>query len=166
MRDTTLLILDVESVGLNGEGFAWGAVLVQDNEVHAERIRWCHPDKAIGNHAGRIWVNENVVPALIRATGVPNCETAREVRDEFWAWYSHYDPQIVAADTIWPVEATFLSACIADDPDPRYFNGPYPFWDISTLRAVGLIERAPNYHDPLMDARESWFSLKPLWLNR
>jgi hypothetical protein len=161
----SLMVLDVESVGLHGEGFAWGGVLVRSGVVVGERLRWCHPDKAIGNLAGRTWVNENVLPSLLRATGVPNCETTREVRDEFWDWWQQRKPDILAVDVIWPVESNFLSACIADDSDAHYFAGPYPLWDLGTLRAAGLIGPADDFHDPLMDARASWLSLKG-WVDK
>jgi hypothetical protein len=164
-----LLVFDVESVGLHGEGYAIGVVLIERHEITEECLIWCHPanaEDAEGEEGGHRWAVENVLPKLIAATGSPICETPREVRDEFWALWSgareKYSAQLMA-DCTWPVEANFLSDCIADDPVTRYWMGPYPLLDAATLRAAGLASETEDVHEPLTDAKETWESIRDWW---
>jgi hypothetical protein len=64
----------------------------------------------------------------------------------------------------WPVEAHFLSECVADRPQEREWQGPYPLLDVASVRlAAGLdplatVDRLPSElpaHDPLADSRQS-----------
>jgi len=114
----------------------------------------------------RRWGLDNVPPEVHEGQG---CETPREVRDRFWdVWMklkAHFGERLmVAAECTWPVEAGFLSACIADDPTrKRHWEGPHPVLDISAvLLAAGMdptgwFERTENEpeHHPLGDARQS-----------
>jgi len=164
-----LLIFDVESVGLHGEGFAFGMVYVENGEITEEALAWCHPNEADGNPAGRQWVAENVVPLLVKATGTPTHGTPRDLRDEFWTLWrgaaEKYQAQLMA-DVCWPVEANWLSACIRDDAIAREWLGPYPLLDAGTLRAAGLATAAEDVHDPLEDARATWLSIREWWLEK
>lgn len=158
---TLFMLFDVESIGLHGEGFAVGYVVIdaQGTELEATRIT-CPPDTAQGDDEGRMWVKDNCpafAPDFIDPTGVRAC---------FWGawlrWKAH--GAVLVADCAWPVEARFLAACVDDDRAARSWEGPYPLHDIATARLVAgldplettyrLAQELPE-HDPLADARQS-----------
>lgn len=147
------MVFDVESIGLHGEGFAVGWVVVDGagKELEAE-ARQCWQERADGCAAGRKWVMDNV--PLRHAL---DSETPATIRTAFW--------------NAWPVEARFLAACVddkraaSDDGDgPRAWEGPYPLVDVaSVLLAKGIDPLAKHErrkdelpeHCPLADARQS-----------
>ncbi len=154
-------VFDVESVGLHGEGFAVGVVVVDEEgkEVLATRLA-CEPAFARGDKEGALWVQENL-PNLPCDYTCP-----RDVRDSFWSlWWDYRNKgALMVSDCGWPVEANFLRECIADDPDNRKWEGPYPLHDLCTALLLtgrdplGNYERLPSelpMHDPLADARQS-----------
>jgi hypothetical protein len=156
------MVFDVESVGLHGEGFAVAWVVVdRSGEGVASAAYSCDPSLAVGDDEGREWVAENVT--------VPPAGRKRHpahVRDEFWrAWEdARSRGATLWAECCWPVEANFLSACVADDPGARRWAGPYPLHDVASVRlAAGLdplatVDRLPDElpaHNPLADARQS-----------
>lgn len=161
---THFLVFDVESVGLYGDGFAVGYVLIEtaSGAEEATGLAWCDPDTvAQGAPQDREWVKENIPPMheSCREPGV------RSVREYFWrAWRDCPPGTVLAADVAWPVEARFLLACVADDPSERAWKGPYPLIDIASVRlAKGFDPLATEprkmsempAHDPLSDARQS-----------
>jgi hypothetical protein len=166
-----LLIFDVESLGLHGEGYAWGLVLIEGGEIVTEALAWCALDQVLPEPwdlaGGGTWAEENVIPKLIRATTTPTHDHPYRLRTEFWElWAGAKDNlgAILMADVNWPVESNFLSACIADHGDDRGWNGPYPLWDAGTLRAAGLVGPAEDVHQPLEDAKATWVSVRDWWL--
>lgn len=152
----TYLVFDVESCGLHGEGFAVGwAVVGPAGQLLANGIAVAPPPARLE------WLEENVMPHL----PAPTEATTRAIRDCFWTVWDHWRDRgaRLAADVPWPVEARFLSDCIADDGG-REWTGPYPLIDIASVRlAVGLDPlgeeaRLPMElpkHNPLADARQS-----------
>lgn len=150
------MVFDVESIGLHGEGFAVGWVIIQDGqEVGSGRLT-CPPAQASGTNLDRKWVDTNIPPIPITH------KHPQDIRDEFWLTWCATDCLLVA-DCPWPVEARFLAACV-DDDSSRYWGGPYPLIDVASVRlAVGMEPlatglRLPNelpIHDPLADARQS-----------
>ena len=153
------MVFDVESIGLHGEGFAVGWTVVRElgKTPLAEGIAVSRTDDPLPQ-----WVVENVLPHL----PAPTHDTARKVRDAFWAVWARWREEgaRLAADVAWPVEARFLAACVDDDPAAREWSGPYPLIDISSVcLAVGhdslaADERWPSelpVHNPLADARQS-----------
>lgn len=164
------MVFDVESVGLHGEGFAVGYVVVdKDTQGELNSGLFACPAKAVkkeglGNdEESLVWLEENI-------PGIPtNCTNARDVRNKFWAAWETWKAQVVlVADCAWPVEARFLIDCIRDDPT-RKWNGPYPLVDLAgILIARGIdptksFDRLPNElpaHNPLNDARQSARILK------
>lgn len=153
-------VFDVESIGLHGEGFAFGAVVVTLDGVEVEQAS-AHTSSANagGGKKGREWVRVNV-PKLYS----DRLESPRAVRNAFWEFWAYWQDRavVMAADCTWPVEANFLSACVADDPD-RAWKGPYPLIDVASVRmARGFdpletcerLESEPA-HDPMGDARHS-----------
>ena len=157
-----IMSFDVESVGLHGEGYAVGWVVLKDGVEISSGYAACPSAHAEGTVADRVWIEANIDPHLPD----PTHHTPREVRDHFWAaWMSEkVAGAVLAADCAWPVEAGFLKLCIADCPLERNWDGPYPLHDVATARlAAGLgplatVERLPveePKHHPTADARHS-----------
>jgi len=160
------MVFDVESVGLHGEGYAVGYVVVSalGHELEAD-VAACSPDLAQGSAEGREWIAVNC-PRLDYLA-----ESPVALRTAFWNVWQRWKASgaVLVADCAWPVEARFLAACVDDDPAVREWLGPYPLHDVATARlAAGFdplatVERLPNelpQHDPLADARQS----ARLWL--
>lgn len=159
-----LVVFDVESVGLYGEGFAAGAVVVdtETGDVMEEFYSACPPSAANGTETDREWIAANVIPVLKHYT----VDTTRQVRDEFWAFWRRWSGQgaKLASDCGWPVEANFLTACVADGPKDRDWQGPYPLLDLAPMLWLKghdptstfdrLATELPAHH-PLNDARQS-----------
>jgi hypothetical protein len=157
------MVFDVESVGLHGEGFAVGYVVIDadGNTVAPDGRYACLPRWAVGDSEGRAWIAEKCpeIPA--------NCAYPRDVRAAFWRDWLGYKEQHAAlvADFSWPVEARFLAACVDDEPDNegRPWQGPYPLHEIASFMVAagldphGTYDRLPDEpeHDPLGDARQS-----------
>lgn len=158
------MVLDVESMGLHGRGFAVGWVVVdQAGTVLEEGKSACDPEMAMGHGESpedREWVKVNVP--------VMECDqkTPYGVRQAFWKEWMKWKAQgaVLVADCAWPVEAKFLIACVDDDPESRRWEGPYPLFDLSSFLLMagcdplGTFPREPNElpaHDPLNDARQS-----------
>lgn len=162
MKDDLFLVFDVESVGLHGEGFAFGYVVVNraGREITAARAA-CKSERARGDEAGRDWVYANI-PESVAVTALD----PRDVRSLFWETWLPWRARgaLLCADCPWPVEARFLAACVDDDPAARTWEGPYPLLDVASVRfavdfgPLDTIDRRPDelpVHDPLCDARQS-----------
>jgi len=160
MKDL-ILVIDVESVGLHGPAFAVGYTLMHFNgEILFEGTHATNPNgMSPVDDLGLKWVNEHVKIDNF------NHLNAFQMRRAFWdIWDKVRNEAWMAANCTWPVESNFLSACIADDPVIRMWQGPYPLLDISTIsiasgrRNYRREERLPNElpeHNPLMDVRQS-----------
>lgn len=155
-------VFDVESIGLHGEGFAVGGGVYLDGAALSEFRFACLPGAASGVKSDRDWVEKNCpyiepthhVPATVRAAFWTEWEKAKR----------RYPGICVAGECLWPVEANFVTECVAQDPDARRFEGPYPFHEIASYMAaagmnpMAIYERQPSEqpaHDPLADARLS-----------
>jgi hypothetical protein len=151
------MIFDVESNGLHGEGFAVGWVVVnEEGEVISQGYESCevtNPDP---------WVAENVLPKL------PSVTTKADnvsVRSAFWtAWLDAKSKGATLwADCAFPVETNFLSKCVADNPQERQWQAPYPLHEIATVfESVGWDSTAKfdrledeHEHHPTGDAKQS-----------
>lgn len=162
MAPKLYMVFDVESVGLHGEGFAVGYAVIE-NETVIDAACYVAPlETAAGDDEGRAWVTEHVLPHLPE----PNRRNPQGVRTGFWTDWMDWKEQgaILVTDCGWPVEANFLSACIADDPESRKWNGPYPLFDLSSVLLaagkdpVGIFERMAGEspaHNPKNDACQS-----------
>lgn len=158
---TLYMVLDVESVGLHGEGFAVGYVVVDSDGTERGRGRYaCPPRRANGDEDGRAWVAENV-PDLPY-----EFQTPRAMRGRFWIdwWFWKKQGALLVADCGWPVEARFLAAGVDDMPAERTWEGPYPLHELATFMAAAGLDplgargrhndELPE-HDPLADAKQS-----------
>lgn len=160
------MVFDVESIGLHGEGFAVGYVVIdRGGTVLEERTYACDPDTAAGLPKDRRWVDANV-PRLAHPEASHPTSTPTSVRAEFWYRWLYWKEigAVLVADCCWPVEARFLAACVEDCRPQRDWEGPYPLHDLaSVMLALGrdptaTHARLPNElpaHHPLHDARQS-----------
>jgi hypothetical protein len=159
------MVFDVESVGLHGEAWAVGFVILDGGKFVSEAWSHCSPDEASGTDEGREWVKENCPWAPEHAPlpdqyGLPKSRfrrTPRDVRNWFWSkWLEEKERGTeLWADVAWPVEARFLIACVEDlraprnyatdegnragqiQPSPRCWEGPFPLLDVrSYLEAL------------------------------
>lgn len=163
-KSALFMVFDVESVGLHGEGFAVGWVVVDSHGVEYDAMRFvCSPRWAKGTREGREWVAANLPPLTLTDYETP---TPVAVRAAFWQEWQHWKAQgaVLVADCAWPVEARFLAACVDDRPDEREWQGPYPLHELASFRLaaglnpLGTADRLPSElpaHDPLADARQS-----------
>lgn len=158
--DQLYMVFDVESIGLHGEGFAVGYVVVDSTGTfHGGGKYVCPQSEATGTEEGRRWVRENVPPDRVSASN------PREVRDLFWRDWTAWKERgaLLVADCAWPVEARFLAACVDDEPDERQWRGPYPLHELASFMVAAGMDPMETYnrlpdeppHDPLGDARQS-----------
>lgn len=174
MMPPFFFVFDVESVGLQGHGFAVGWVVIDTATgatVDREMV-YCSLQQALheASESDVVWVQEHVVPALAEGHGVLVPGTLA-VRVTFWSAWQRWKERgaLLAADCPWPVEARFLMECV------RYtrvgmgrmagdFDGPYPLIDVASVRLakgfdpIVAVERLPDelpVHNPLCDARQS-----------
>lgn len=159
------LVIDVESIGLHGEGFAVGAVTLDSGsgQITAVCEYWCPPCCCEGTALNRTWVEENVTRSPWHISeGFPS---SASMRAAFWDLFLFYKKtgHVLAADCPWPVEANFLSRCLVEAGSGD-FSGPYPFVDIASVLLaagrdpLGSRERMLNElpaHNALNDARQS-----------
>lgn len=154
------MVFDVESIGLHGEGWAWGYVVItKDGERLDHGWRSCDPALAFGSDEGRAWVAENCPPLH------PNSDTPIILRREFWAAWRVWKERgaVLVADCAWPVEAGFLSDCVRDNHDGRQWQGPYPLHELASFMVAAGMDPMATYdrlpdepqHDPLGDAKQS-----------
>ena len=155
------MVFDVESIGLHGEGFAVGWVVVdRAGKVLQAATLSCPTTLCIGTNEDREWVTANV-PPIEETHGLPVA-----MRADFWLCWLGWKAKgaVLVADCCWPVEARFLAQCVNDDPHARKWEGPYPLHDLaSVMLALGrdplaTNERLPDElpaHHPLHDARQS-----------
>lgn len=159
------LVFDVESIGLHGEGFAVGYIVVnQEGNKFEEGLFACDPSKASGTIEDRRWVSDHV------AIKEFNYREPYEVRQEFWRLWKDWKAKgaTLVADCPWPVEARFLNQCIDDHGllgrNNLNWDGPYPLIDVGSVRLGAgldpissesrLSDELPE-HNPLNDARQS-----------
>lgn len=155
------MVFDVESIGLHGDAFAVGFVVIDTDGAELESgVFAVDPGMARGRQSDRAWVRKNIAP-------IPYThDSKREMRDAFWVKWREWADRGAAlvSDCAWPVEANFLSVCVRDEEDERKWNGPYPLLDLSSvflsagMDPVGTHSRTENElpaHHPLSDARQS-----------
>lgn len=162
------LSVDAESVGLLGDTWAIGCVLVDRDGQELESHRWhVDPEQVQGTDAGQQWVRDNC--AWARQTA-PTCWSAAQMRQWFWRYWEKVQRDygaIMLADHPFPVEAKLLFDCLADD---RRRQSPYPLIDCSSVQMDPLasqprIDGEWPAHDPVADARQS-VRLYLEWLRR
>src|ERR1700741_4732213 len=129
-----IFVFDVESTSLHGTGFAVGAVVI--NLLNFKEVDRFVLKSIEGSEKASDWVKQNVLPFL---TDIPSVNTDRELRDQFWKFYTnHKETSTIWADVAYPVETNFLEQVYSDDPNAREFEMPYPLMDVSSQVNVDL----------------------------
>lgn len=154
-------MFDVESTELHGEGFAVGGVVAhKGTQIVIDNFQLLSTE---GEAKACDWVKENVIPFL---ADMPVCDTQKELRDAFYSFYmKHKDKADVWSDVNFPVETNFLSAIVADDPETRKWDMPYPLYDLATILDVNVDrldesgQQGLRKHNPYHDALASLFCL-------
>jgi hypothetical protein len=160
MNNTKFFVIDVESVGLHGEGFAVAGGMYINGSCQWEFRYCCDMELCEGRESDRKWVKENVPVMEITH------RSSKSMRDAFWKdWIKAKSlGATLAADCAWPVETRFLTACIDDDRESRNWEGPYPLAEISSYMASAGFDPLDEYvrlpsempkHEPLADVRQS-----------
>jgi hypothetical protein len=164
------MVFDVESIGLHGEGFAAGYVVIDsDGKEQEADVFACRPIDAGGDREDRSWVSANI-PALPVTHDSP-----RGVRTAFFRRWLHWKDRgaVLVADCCWPVEARFLAACVDDHPQDHKWNGPYPLHDVASMLLMAGLDPVGSYweeqdgvkHHPMCDAAQSARMLKQVLLS-
>lgn len=158
-----VLMLDVEALGLHGEGFAWATVLTDQTGTRLdERVALGSYHEAYAKEQTRLakgaitvrqlhleedrqWMEKHVLPAL--ETSPSTCHAfqkqdlyplkkLRRLFLDYWKELKHRYPGIVlAADCPFPVEAAFLLQAFHDNPQFLGYS-PYPLLDVGTVKAA------------------------------
>lgn len=161
----SIFSFDVESIGLYGDVFAVGIVILSDDNTEVESLFLRADDKlAAGLGTNRQWVKENVIPTLEPI----NCSSLRDLRDSFWNYYisckTRYPNIVFVADCGSPCESGFLKMCVLDDLENRQWSAPFPLHEVGTALYLcgkdptASYDRKPNelpIHNPVNDARMS-----------
>lgn len=164
-----ILLFDVESTELYGEGFAVGGIVVDENHEIIDKFSLKSLE---GQNRASDWVKEYVLPSL---GDMPTCKSTRDLRSRFYEWYmKHKDTCTVWGDVIFPVETNFLYAVANDDTEKRGWNLPYPFYDVADFIDITINRNAHSKleglreHHPLDDSMASYYCLikSPEFQNR
>ncbi len=161
-----VFMFDVESTSLHGEGFAVGFVLAESGEeltILKEGVA-----ATLNADIRDQWVIENVIPGIregLEKGEIERMDDPKTLRDWFWEELQQAKKEgaEIWSDCNWPVETNFLSACVADRPGERAWEGPYPLKDLATLVDVDVsreeVSGLKYNHNPLNDAEASLVTL-------
>lgn len=164
------MVMDVESMGLYGLGWAFGYVVMDKDFVTVEEGYSCSNPTHValsGSAEDYEWVKQNIVPHC-----PVNRSTLYLVQEDFWTAWIKYQKlgAELWADCCFPVEAKFLTDGVELSVARKPF-APYPLFDIATLLfakgydPTATFARIPDElpaHNPLHDARQSARILKAL----
>lgn len=165
-----IVVFDVESIGLLGEGFAVGAVVVDtaEGKERASLLVATDPRSAQGTDADREWIEEHVPHRTFgeedfEITRIYHAPSTMIVRDKFMVFWLHWRDRgaLLAADVPFPVETNFLTAAVRDQPARQT---PYPLIDVASVLLAAGMDPLATYgrnddetpaHHPTADARQS-----------
>lgn len=154
-------VFDVEAIGLRGEGFAFGYVIIENKKEVERGALFFARAGAVGSATGRAWVNKHVPP---RFPNSRQFESGSALRVECWRLIKEEAAKGAKffAEGGFPVEANFLLACAATMDSEETI--PYPLYDVMTVVAAAgldpMAKRERLYaeepeHNPEADARQS-----------
>jgi hypothetical protein len=156
MATRYLMVLDVESNGLYGEGFAVATVIFDRStgEIIKRHLITCpYTTATLGatTKSNYEWVEVNVLPYMPRANISTTCP--KEMRDVWYSYYqlytSRYSNDIsIWGDCIYPVEANFLRQVTLDQMWEREWKMPYPIHEIATVRMLAGLHPTASYNLP------------------
>lgn len=154
-------VFDVESIGLHGEPYAVGWVVVNrlGDELDSGKIA-IDPMLAHGESDDRLWCAGNIPPLVVTHMSM------KAMLTDFWSQWLKWKAEgaQMLAECGWPVEAKFLAMCIGVEYPKSKWEGPYPFHEIASFMVMAgmdpmgtydRLEREEPKHDPLADARQS-----------
>lgn len=150
------LVFDVESAGLNGDGFAVGYCIVDDESGMTLASDWRTAGiGAVACDSGNLmWLLENL-PLEVTHPAPESVMTLDGLREWFASIVETHKDCCPTSDCGVPVESNFLRACGLN---------PYPLHEVATALLlagrdpVGTFERLPYElpkHHPMHDARQS-----------
>lgn len=175
-----IVSLDVETIGLYGQPFAWAVVIAdtKTRKVVVEGLCRCPPEQALGTPDDREWVQANVLPAI--AHGVPflleegvqtlsrDVNTVEDLLDAWGEMWRHWHAQQawLLVDHGYPVEAEFLFNAFMESflRKKSVLPSPYPVLDYASMRAgrgleptetLSRLDSELPQHHPLADARQT-----------
>jgi hypothetical protein len=134
MNWKNIMVFDVESNGLYGEGFAVGAVVsdCKGNILDKLELKSAEGEQNVTSN----WVKENVLPHL---GNMPVVQTNIELREAFYKFYmKHKDTCVIYSDVNYPVETNFLTAVVNDNLSEREFIMPCPLMDIANVNNIDI----------------------------
>lgn len=161
-----VLMIDIETMGLYGDQYAFGYVTSEEGEVVDAGGFHLTKDDALsclsGTADGIQWVRDNYVvnSESVRVHDLNSLlyEFSRTVK-----WYTG-EGYAIAAECPYPVETSALRRCV-DMGYLSFEDSPYPLWDISMIRAclgydpTESLERNTDLelpaHDPIADCYHS-----------
>ena len=162
IKQIPFFIIDVESIGVHGEGFAVAGGIFIDGKAKSEFVFSCPSSLANGDESDRQWVSKNVPDIKITHDSLDS------MRDDFWIkWLQAkaiYPNITMAGECIYPVETNFISSCVKLKPQTRAKEAPYPFHDIASIMFASGMDCMATYsrqptelpaHEPLADVRLS-----------
>lgn len=159
------LVFDVESVGLFGDPFAVGWVIIdKDGKEIQSDWKGCSYRKVSGTKKDFEWCFLNI-PKEVR---MGNMNTTLQRKNDILDIYYHFGAILtihgprcsIISDCPFPVESKFL---LNVEKYNSNFISPYPLYDVATALAVLGKDPTANYprraneplHHPLGDARQS-----------
>ncbi|MBR4341114.1 MAG: hypothetical protein IKP88_00125 [Lachnospiraceae bacterium] len=150
-----IMFVDAEVDGLYGDFLSVGAIVCDEsgNELNV----FDHYRNIEESEISDPWVRQFVFPYM--KTGCPE-ENENALLHSFWDFYCKYkDNSMIIADVPYPVECRLFEKCVRMDFEKRFFEGPYPLMDLSSmLYAVGkapLTDRTELIDNPERFRRHS-----------
>jgi hypothetical protein len=149
--------IDVESIGLYGEAFAVGWVVVDAAGTEKENGYWiCSANNASGTMSDRQWIEANVLPHL----PAPNCSSIDELEEQFWQTWQRvkqdYVGIVAIADCPYPVETSFLADCVS------WQQTCYGRATVSVTLDQSSLKLEPTWSTPSSAAEPKWSAPYPL----
>jgi hypothetical protein len=175
-----IFMFDVESIGLYGNGFAFGAVASDAKGQILDKCAYAYLTEEIIKELNKIdfFVNGDGKDIISECKKLQQVKSLKELRQKFYDFYLAYKSNCdIYSDVNFPVETNFLKDVVMDDIENRQFTMPYPLLDVANVvpcnidRAEMYIQdnagyiaqdvanRKPVKHNPLWDSMCSLYCL-------
>lgn len=148
-------VFDVESAGLNGAGFSFGYVVVDENGKEIEAgFATSGIDSVKVSKEDKDWLEKNLPQEILYPAGDYKL-TRQELETAFWNIFQKHKNAEKVCDCGYPVEARWLLDCGCT---------AYPLHELATALLLNEKDPLGNYarrdnekpkHHPLADARQS-----------
>lgn len=175
-----IFMFDVESVGLYGSGFAFGAVVSDEKGNIIDKCSYACLTEEIISELKKIdfFVNGDGKDIITECKKLKQVNNLVELRQKFYDFYLENKENCdIYSDVNYPVETNFLRDIVLDDIDNRQSNMPYPLLDVANLVSCNIdrtekytkdnaayicqdvANRKPVKHNPLWDSICSLYCL-------